>query len=68
MPELKPRQAKKLIKYLFRVEGENNSVHSIEESSFKKYFDPTIANLVKKENNKLKISYMFDRRSDPIGR
>lgn len=68
LPELKPRQAKSIIKYLFRVEGEEKSVHLIEESSFKKYFDPTIARLVKKENNKLKKSYMVDRRSDPMGR
>ncbi len=68
VPELRPRQAKSIIKYLFRVEGEEKSVHPIEESSFKKYFDPTIARLVKKENNKLKNSYMVDRRSDPMGR
>lgn len=68
LPELKPRQAKSIIKYLFRVEGENKTSHTIVESSFKKYYNPTKTVSPKSENDDYLICNIPDRRSDPMGR
>lgn len=68
MPDIDPTMAKKLIMLLFRAGGANRTYQLINSSSFKKYYDPTIAQMEKKSNNKLNKTHIVDRRSDPMRR